>query len=156
MPNDAALRRTFAILNEVGIIAQLSRAAFEARLPDGILLPHFTVVNHLARVRDGQTPLEMAQAFQVPKTTMSHMVSVVARHDWVELRPNPEDGRSKRVWLTEAGRRFRAGAIEALSPDLAEIEAAMDPGAQEVLLRHLTELRIFLDAHRDGRKGSSG
>ena len=50
---DAAL---FQLFNEIGIIGQLSRAMFEARLPDGLLLTHFTVINHLIRVKDGQTP----------------------------------------------------------------------------------------------------
>ncbi|WP_298429937.1 MarR family winged helix-turn-helix transcriptional regulator [uncultured Jannaschia sp.] len=149
-------RRVFAIFNEIGIIAQLSRALFEARLPDGVLLPHFTLVNHLVRVRDGQTPLAMARAFQLPKTTVSHMVSVAVRHGWVELRPNPDDGRSKRVWLTDAGRAFRDKAIADLMPELTEVGAALKPQAQENLLRHLTGLRIFLDAQRDPPNGSDG
>jgi DNA-binding MarR family transcriptional regulator len=147
---DPDLRRTFAIFNEIGILGQLSRAAFEARLPNGVLLGHFTLVNHLVRVRDGQTPLDMARAFQVPKTTMSHMVATVARRGWVELRANPRDGRSKRVWLTDAGRAFREEAIGALAPDLAEIAGVLGSEAQEDLLRHLETLRVFLDARRDG------
>ncbi|MGB0499456.1 MAG: MarR family transcriptional regulator, partial [Rubricella sp.] len=56
-PPDADETRTyFALFNEIGIIAQLSRALFEARLDDGITLPHFTVLNHLVRVGDGATP----------------------------------------------------------------------------------------------------
>ncbi|MEM8849705.1 MAG: MarR family winged helix-turn-helix transcriptional regulator [Pseudomonadota bacterium] len=156
MPDDTDLRRAFAIFNEIGILSQLSRAVFEARLPDGVLLPHFTVINHLVRVEDGQTPLQMARAFQVPKTTMSHMVGVVAKHGWVELRTNPKDGRSKRVWLTEAGRAFREEAIGAISPELAAIGAVLKPQAQENLLRHLKTLREFLDAQRDGENGSDG
>jgi hypothetical protein len=61
----------FRLFNEIGIIEQLSRARFEARLPKGVLVPHFTVLNHLMRVEDGRTPLELARAFQVPKTTLS-------------------------------------------------------------------------------------
>lgn len=41
MPNPAAV---FAFFNEVGIIQQLSRALFEARLPDGLTVPHFSVL----------------------------------------------------------------------------------------------------------------
>ena len=53
----------FAFFNEVGILAQLSRAVFEARLPEGFSVPQFSVLNHLERVRDGQTPLALAQAY---------------------------------------------------------------------------------------------
>lgn len=57
-----ALPVLFAFFNEVGIINQLSSALFQARLPDGVTLAQFTVLNHLIRVRDGQTPLAMARA----------------------------------------------------------------------------------------------
>ena len=151
-----ALRRVFAIFNEVGIVAQLSRALFEARLPPGVLVPHFSILNHLVRVADGQTPLTLARAFQVPKTTMSHMVATVEKRGWVELRPNAADGRSKRVWLTPAGRAFREDAIAALTPDLATVATALDPAAQDQLLAHLETLRRFLDAARDQPNGSAG
>lgn len=149
-------RLTFGVFNEIGIIAQLSRAMFEARLPDGAGLPHFTLVNHLIRVRDGQTPLALARAFQVPKTTMTHTVAGAAERGLVTLKPNPEDGRSKTVWLTDVGRQFREDAIEALGPDIAEIGKVMGAGDQSRFLELLTELRVFLDAYRDPPKGSSG
>lgn len=46
----------FDFFLEVGILAQLSRAVFEARLPPGFNLPQFSVLNHLIRRGDGQTP----------------------------------------------------------------------------------------------------
>ncbi|MEM9795059.1 MAG: MarR family transcriptional regulator [Pseudomonadota bacterium] len=156
MPDEIDLRRTFAIFNEIGILGQLSRALFEARLPTGVLVPHFSLVNHLIRVRDGQTPLTLARAFQVPKTTMTHTISVAVKHGWVELRPNPKDGRSKQVWLTEAGRAFRERAIADLMPDLADVSATLDGAAQEALLEQLTALRQFLDTRRDPENGSDG
>jgi hypothetical protein len=67
---DADLPLYFRLFNEIGIIEQLSRARFEARLPQGAPCPHFSVLNHLMRVEDGRTPLELARAFQVPKTTL--------------------------------------------------------------------------------------
>ena len=57
-----ALGYYFALFNEIGIIGQLSRAVMEAELPDGLLASHFSVLNHLIRVKDGQTPLKLAQA----------------------------------------------------------------------------------------------
>mgnify|MGYP001827498986 CR=1 FL=1 len=57
----------FRLFNEIGIMQQISNAFLEARLPEGLIAPHFTVLNHLIRVSDGRTPLEMARAFQVPK-----------------------------------------------------------------------------------------
>ncbi|ASP32513.1 MULTISPECIES: MarR family winged helix-turn-helix transcriptional regulator [Stappiaceae] len=139
----------FSFFNEVGIIAQLSRAAMEARLPDGLTLPHFSVVNHLTRVRDGQTPLTLARAFQVPKTTMTHTLAGLLEHGLVEMRPNPEDGRSKTVWLTDQGRQFREDAIRSIDPDIADLKEAIPADRVADLLPLLSEIRAFMDAYRD-------
>lgn len=148
MPDDDQ-RLLFDLFNEVGIIGQLSRALFEARLPEGVLVPHFSLLNHLVRVKDGQTPLALARAFQVPKTTLSHTLSLVEARGWVELRPNPSDGRSKLVWITEAGRKFREDAITALAPDLQSLAQQIDPTLVPEILPRLRELRVLLDANRD-------
>ena len=139
----------FAFFNEIGIIGQLSRAMFEARLPDGLLTSHFSVVNHLIRLGDGKTPLELARAFQVPKTTMTHMLSVLERHELVRLAPNPKDKRSKCVWLTDAGRAFRQDAIARLQPDIADMSSEIPPERIAALLPHLEEIRRYLDKRRD-------
>jgi DNA-binding MarR family transcriptional regulator len=81
---------------------------------------------------------------------MSHTVATALKRGWVELRPNPEDGRSKRVWLTERGRAFREEAIASLAPDLAAILDAAEPGLMQQLLPRLEALRKDLDARRSG------
>jgi DNA-binding MarR family transcriptional regulator len=146
---DSALRTWFELFNEIGIIEQLARARFEARLPKGVLVSHFSVLNHLVHVQDGRTPLELATAFQVPKTTLSHTLALLQKRGWIEMRPNPGDGRSKRVWITAEGRRFRDEAIAALAPDLAEIAGAFDPADVELLVPRLRELRRHLDEARN-------
>ncbi len=146
MADDAA--NLFQVLNEIAIVSQLSTAVFEARLPEGVLVSHFSVLNHLTRVGDGATPLALARAFQVPKTTMTHTLSGLVARNWVDMRPNPDDGRSKRVWLTPEGRAFRNEAIDRLAPDLARISAAL-PGLADDVLPGLIKLRSWLDADRD-------
>jgi len=140
----------FQFFNEIGIIHQLSRAAFEARLPDGFLVPHFSVLNHLVRVGEGTTPLRLAKAFQVPKTSMTHTLSGLEWGGLIEMRPNPKDGRSKCVYLTDAGRRFREDAIVALGPDMADLAGSIDPDRIAAILPLLREVREFMDQARDG------
>jgi DNA-binding MarR family transcriptional regulator len=139
----------FAFFTEVGILSQLSRALFEARLPAGINVPQFFVLNHLVRVRDGQTPLALARAFQVPKTSMTHSLAVLERHGLVEMRPNDRDGRSKCVFITEAGRAFRHGAIDSLLPDMAAIASRYPVEQLAGTLPVLTSLRQVMDRMRD-------
>ncbi len=138
----------FSLFTEIGIIGQLSRTMFEARLPDGLLTGHFSIINHLVRLGDGKTPLEIARAFQVPKTSMTHSLSVLEKHGFIELTPNPKDGRSKCVVLTDAGRAFRENAIRSLVPDMEGIASEIDVERIEALLPELQAIRIYLDTHR--------
>ncbi|MEM7069542.1 MAG: MarR family winged helix-turn-helix transcriptional regulator [Pseudomonadota bacterium] len=139
----------FRLFNEIGILAQLSRAVFEARLPNGMPVSHFSVLNHLIRVGDGPTPLKLSNAFQVPKTTMTHTLSGLEKAGFVEMRPNPDDARSKQVWLTEAGQKFRDEAIMNVSIDMADLKDDFALDRVEKLLPELEELRKIMDARRD-------
>ena len=138
----------FEVFNEIGIIEQLSRARLEARLPDGLIAPHFTVLNHLVRVGDGRTPLQIARAFQVPKTSMTHTLQGLEKRGLVAMRPNPEDGRSKQVWLTEAGQALRSKVIAQLGPDMMALMGGFDVDALLQAKPVLTALRILLDENR--------
>jgi DNA-binding MarR family transcriptional regulator len=143
----------FGFFTEVGILSQLSRALFEARLPPGFTLSQFTVLNHLIRVSDGRTPLELARAFQVPKTSMTHSLAVLDRHGLIEMRPNARDGRSKRVWITDKGRAFRQAAISDLGPDIGALAAAFPADQIAAVLPTLADLRRIMDAMRDTDPG---
>lgn len=146
---DSLMPDYFRLLNEIGIIGQLSRSLLEARLPPGFVAAQFTVLNHLVRVGDGSTPLSIAQAFQVPKNSMTHSLAVLEREGLIEIRKNPQDGRSKLVFITDVGRKFRAEMIAALAPDIARIAAAFPPENVARLLPDLERLRKFLDADRN-------
>lgn len=146
---DTALSDYFRLFNEIGIIGQLSRNLLEARLPPGFVMAQFTVLNHLARLGDGRTPLAIAQAFQVPKNSMTHSLTVLEREGLIALRPNPQDGRSKLVFLTDRGRSFRDEVIAAFAPDIARIATAFPPDLVARLLPDLEALRKVLDADRD-------
>lgn len=139
----------FEVFKEIGIIEQLSRAQLEARLPEGLISPHFSVLNHLINRGDGAVPIDMARAFQVPKTSMTHTLKGLAAKGYVELRDNPNDGRSKTVWLTDEGRALRDQTIAALIPGMAEIMENLNLDNIAEMLSTLVALRSYLDAARD-------
>ncbi|MCZ8352638.1 MAG: MarR family winged helix-turn-helix transcriptional regulator [Novosphingobium sp.] len=147
--SESATPDYFRLFNEIGIIGQLSRSLLEARLPPGFVAAQFYVLNHLIRVGDGRTPLAIARAFQVPKTSMTHSLAVLEQAGLIEIRKNPGDGRSKLVHITDAGRTFRQDAIDALAPDLKRIAAAIPPDHVARMLPDLEVLRKFLDTDRD-------
>jgi len=139
----------FSLFNEIGIISQLSRALMDARLPKGLSASHFGVLNHLIRLGDGRTPLELSSAFQVPKTTMTHTLSGLEKHHLVEIRPNEKDGRSKCVWLTDKGRQLRNRTIAELIPGMDGLAEQLPPENVASLVAELIKLRTFLDNNRD-------
>ncbi len=138
----------FRFFNEVGIIAQLSRAMLESHLPTGYTAAQFAVLNHLVRLGDGRTPLQLASAFQTPKTSMTHMLAGLERGGLIEMRANPQDGRSKLVFLTPAGLAFREHAIQALTPDLEALAQRVPSLALHDALPLLEQVRQVMDANR--------
>ena len=139
----------FTFFNEIGIISQLSRAVLESHLPDGMLISHFSVLNHLIRVGDGRTPQDISRAFQVPKTSITHTLSVLEKHKLVEIRPNPKDGRSKTVWITDKGREFRDSAISAMDPDIEQLSGLLADIDVAGLNEQLAVIREIMDVSRN-------
>ena len=142
-------QRLFELFNEIGIIQQLAGTAFNHRLPDGLHVSHFSVVNHLCRLGDGRTPLRIARAFQVTKATMTNTLAKLEARGLIEIQENPADGRSKLVFLTEDGRSFQKKAIATLYPVLDELDRELDTVQLSKILPKLRALRAYLDAHRD-------
>lgn len=143
----------FQILNEIGIIAQLSQTIFERVMPPGMTLPQFTVLNHFARLGGTRSPAELASAFQVTRATMTSTLQRLEGKGLVSIVPDPADGRGKRVALTETGLAMRQHCIAALGPELMRLETRADDGDAGVLLERLVQLRKHLDSARQAGSG---
>ena len=147
----------FTVLNEIGIIAQLSEAAFEARLAGGMRLAHFRVLNHFARLGGERSMVRLADAFQLTKGAMTNTVARLLARGYVTVRADPADARSKLVSLTPAGRSARDAALAAMGSELARLQAAFPAAAWPAALPFLAGLRRWLDADRDaGREAGNG
>ena len=145
--------RLFALFNDIGIIQQLVRTLLEARMPDGLIEPHFAVLNHLSRRPEGTTPQVMARAFQVPKTSLSHTLKGLEARGLVMTVPNPDDARSKIVTITPQGRALRDRVVAALATDFAVLPQAIGPERLAQAAPVLADLRAWLDAERNARDG---
>lgn len=138
----------FGFFTEIGIISQLSNAMLAKSLPDGVHPSHFGILNHLTLRGDGKLPMQIASAMQVTKNTMSHSLKVLQDRGYIDVQPDPEDGRAKRVYLTDAGRAFREDAIIRVSRAFEHVI-----GAEQVeLIRRtradLQAMRKHLDDNR--------
>jgi DNA-binding MarR family transcriptional regulator len=139
----------FTLINEIAIIEQLARAAFEAVQPDGLKAPHFALLNHLARLGDGKSPVALARAFQVTKGAITNTMQRLEAAGLIRVVADPQDGRGKRVFLTEAGRARRDAAVASTVPLLRAAAAGLDDAAIAALLPPLRRLRAALDAARE-------
>ena len=139
----------FQFFNEVGIINQLSSALLQARLPNGLHTSHFTVLNHLVRLGDGRTPLAIANAFQVPKTTMTHTLAMLEKRGLITMAKHETDGRSKVVFLTDEGRAAQLASMASMAEPIRQL--AQDLGAETItqVLPALEKVRKYLDENRD-------
>lgn len=139
----------FSLLNEVGIIAQLSRAQLEQNSPDNLTMPQFAVLNHLSRRGETPSPMTLATAFQVPKTSMTHTLASLEKRGLIEMHPNPEDGRSKLVQITNAGTSSLQRTQAAISGDLLRLADDIGADKLKTALPILQEIRVWMDRDRD-------
>lgn len=138
----------FAVFNTIGIIEQLSRTMFERRLPDGLKVAHFGVLNHLIRLGDGKSPVELSRAFQVTKGAMTKTINRLNQRNCITISAHPQDGRAKLVFLTEKGIETRNIAIESVEPILSDIYQIIPEKEFEAALPFLNRLAALLDEIR--------
>ena len=77
-----------------------------------VTMPQFDVLATL-RFSEGVTQQELAERLLVTKGNVCGVLDRLERLGWVERRPDPDDRRANRIFLTSAGRRKIASAVPA-------------------------------------------
>jgi DNA-binding MarR family transcriptional regulator len=149
MPQKSDDPALFRLFNEIGIISQLSTTMFERVMPHDLTVAQFSLLNHLSKRDEPQPPLKLANAFQVSKGTMTSTIGRLEGKGFVEVTPNPKDGRGKFVEITETGRTARKDAVAALGPDLTWLAGQTTSQDIRGLTQQLATIRELLDARRD-------
>ena len=140
----------FVVFNEIGIIEHLSRTAAERVMPHGLSMAGFTVLNHMVRLGHAQrAPAQIASAVQVTRGAMTGTLRRLETEGWIEVTPDPMDGRGKVVRVTREGQAIRGAAIHALTPMMETMLEGMDLVELAAILPTLQKLRRILDAARD-------
>ena len=145
--------RLVALLTDIAIINQLTSAAATRALAPALGLSEYGLLNHMVRRGDGETPSRLARAFQVSKPSMTATIGRLVGKELACVEDDADDGRSKRLRLTEAGRAAHAAARRRLAALQDELLAGFDVAA---LLEHaeaLASLRQHLDNQRNVRDG---
>lgn len=86
---------------------------------------------------EGERPSELASRLRMSKQALNYLLGELERLGYLERRPDPDDGRSKRIVLAPRG----VGAIVVIREAVAEMEAAW---ASQLGRRRFAELRAIL------------
>jgi DNA-binding MarR family transcriptional regulator len=96
----------------LGVIGRRQRAQMnEALAANGIYAGQEMFLWHLWR-EDGLTQSQLVERLCVQPPTVSKMLDRMERAGLVERRPDPDDSRVTRVYLTEQGRRSQSAVSE--------------------------------------------
>lgn len=139
----------FRFFTEVGIIAQLGATLLARHLPPRLSGVHFGLLSHLSRRPEGTTPLQLAFAFQVPKTSMTHMVKVLEAEGLITIAPNPQDARSKLARITPKGIGVVDATVSGVARDLRQMQPGFDVDLARDCLGPLARIRTQLDTARN-------
>lgn len=91
---------------------------------------------------DGERPSDLAGRLRMSKQALNYLLGELERLGYLERRPDPEDGRSKRIALTLRG----AEAIVVIREAVGEMEAAWANQLGRKRFAELRELLAELDA----------
>ncbi len=138
----------FRIFNEIGIISQLSSAILSRVLPHDLSMAQFGVLNHFVRLGGERTPAGLAEAFQVTRGAMTNTLARLEAHGFIEMRPDPSDGRGKLVTITDTGRTAREDALKVLMAEVGKVGGKIDWDDLATILPKLEALRKVLDEER--------
>lgn len=135
---------------DISIIDQLVTTLIERRLPPGLSMAGFGLINHMVRTgQDSASPGALARALQVTRGAITGVLHKLRSEGFVTLEPDPRDGRGKKVRLTPAGVAARESALAGMAPLVEEFEARMDLDAIRLAHPVLRKVREDLDRNRE-------
>lgn len=149
-PPGTTASTAFEFFVEVSIIDQLVRTLMERRLPRGLSVAGFAVMNHMIRTgQDEASPVSIARALQVTRAAVTGVLQKLVAEGFVTLDPDPRDGRGKLVRITPAGLAARQAAIEAIQPLLEGLVERLPDNTLGQTLPALRLVRADLDRTRE-------
>jgi DNA-binding MarR family transcriptional regulator len=108
-------------------------------------LSQFDVLATLAH-GEGITQQELAEHLLVTKGNVVGLIDRVSAAGWVERRPDPEDRRANRLYLTDTGRKLLSEAFPCQTAYICKVFGRLT----EDELRQMHQLLEKLEAGCDG------
>jgi DNA-binding MarR family transcriptional regulator len=141
-------RPDIQVFAEIAAIDQLATTRIERALPAGLTKAQFTVLDRLARRGGGETPAELARAFQLTKGALTNSLARLAGAGLIVVVGDKEDGRKKRATVTEAGAAAHREALAALRPITESTRQAFPENEFAEALPFLQSLRGWLEQNK--------
>jgi DNA-binding MarR family transcriptional regulator len=95
---------------------------------------------------DGATMGELAQALDLAPSAVSGLVQRMETLGWVARHPCPQDGRTQRVWLQDAGRQLMPWLRQATTRINARLTEGFSDAELQTVARWLAHVQR-LDRH---------
>ncbi|MEH6474710.1 MAG: MarR family winged helix-turn-helix transcriptional regulator [Sneathiella sp.] len=140
----------FQIINWIGIIEQLT-AEKSKQLLEGtdVPPPQFKLLNHFShRPDEGKTVTQIATAMQQPQPGVTKTAAKMVLKQYLREHANPDDGRSKILFLTDTGKAAHLMARTRLITGMSQTFDGWEEADKKQFFEHLDRLKIFLDANR--------
>ncbi len=83
---------------------------------------------------------ELGEGLNLDKSNVSRLCARMEQEGHLERRPCPEDGRAKRLWLTDDGRQLARQVDRASLQRFTQMLEAMPAGGREQVIRTLDTL----------------
>ena len=121
----------------VNHLARTLAAALQTRIkPMGLSTGVFPVMLHLWQ-QDGLTQRDLVFRVGVEQATMANTLARMERDGLVLRRPDPEDGRIRRIWLTEKGRGLLDEATAAAAEENENVLSGLPAAERDQLVELL-------------------
>jgi MarR family transcriptional regulator, transcriptional regulator for hemolysin len=145
------------VLASPGHLVSLAARGF-ARLAEARLKPMGLGVGHLPvlvalRAGEASTQRDLARFARIEQPPMAQMLARMERDGLIRRTPDPNDGRSRRVFLTDAALARLPEAIDVLFQGNRDALEGFSEAEAEQFLGLLTRLLANLDRLTDDRSG---
>jgi MarR family transcriptional regulator for hemolysin len=125
-------------------VARLLKTYADQRARDlGMTRAQWAVLARIER-SEGLKQCELADTLDLQPITLTRLIDRLCDGGLIERRPDPDDRRAKRLYLTPAARPVLDGLTRLGQDIMATVLAGIEPGAVEQLLAHLLTLKTNL------------
>jgi len=138
------LNLAIALFSEVVAAEQMIKARLSRKLPKGMEMSHFSLLNHLSSSGE-RSPVQLARAFNLTKGAMTNTLQKLEISGFIHVRPDWEDARKKLVSISNAGEAAREQAARAVRPVFENVVQNIKGTDIKQALPVLRELRHILD-----------